>query len=374
MSFIHFFTLGFRPNYLIEGLLIGIVIAIYAFFRLSRLFSYYKISEKTSLILRIVISIFIIVCSCNVQSTATILIAYLFGVSIVVDIFGVIYKLISGKWSRIHQNGILVVVLFILIVAFSVYGLNDIQQTDYNITTDKTNESYTILYISDLHYDTIQNPSLLKENIAKMNSIHPDIIVLGGDIADEGTSKLGMEDAFKELGMLNSTYGTYFVYGNHDEQPNEHDYRNGTKPYTNDELIETILYNGIVILEDSRVKINNDLVLIGRDDAGHGNTNKRVDVKDLLKESDLSKYIIVLDHQPLDEVNNSKIGCDLQIAGHTHGGQIFPYGLVTEIQGKPNYGLYNFGEMKEIVSSGFCGWGVPIRNENPCEYVVIHIN
>ncbi|MDO5850360.1 MAG: metallophosphoesterase [Methanobacteriaceae archaeon] len=374
MNLIHFFTLGFRPNYLIEGLIIGIVIAIYAFFRLSSLFSYYNMSKKNSLILRVLISIFIIICSCNVQSTATILIAYLFGVSIVVDIFGTVYKLISGKWLKIHKNGLLVAVLFILIVAFSVYGLNDIQQTDYNITTDKTNESYTILYISDLHYDTIQNPNLLKENIAKMNDIHPDIIVLGGDIADERTSKESMKEAFKELGKLNSSYGTYFVYGNHDEQPNERDYIDGTKPYTNNELISAIEDNGIVILEDSKVKINNDLILIGRDDAGHGNTNQREDVKDLLKTSDLSKFIIVLDHQPLDEVNNSKLGCDLQIAGHTHGGQIFPYGLVTDIQGKANYGVYSFGEMKEIVSSGFCGWGIPLRNENPCEYVVIHIN
>ena len=78
MSLIHLFTLGFRENYLIPGLIIGIIMASYAFIRLSYLFSYYGISKRNSLILRSICSIFIIVCSANVQSTVTLLIAYLF--------------------------------------------------------------------------------------------------------------------------------------------------------------------------------------------------------------------------------------------------------------------------------------------------------
>ena len=94
----------------------------------------------------------------------------------------------------------------------------------------------------------------------------------------------------------------------------------------------------------------------------------------MLNNTDSESFIILLDHQPLDEKNNSENGADLQISGHTHGGQIFPYGLVKELQGEYTYGKYQIGNMIEIVSSGLCGWGIPLRNEAPCEYVIININ
>lgn len=203
-----------------------------------------------------------------------------------------------------------------------------------------------------------------------MNAVHPDFIVLGGDVTDEGTSRESMIKVFEELGTLNSTYGTYFIYGNHDRQPKVGDYRDGTKPYSNDELVSVIKKNNIKILEDDSVVINNDIVLVGRKDAGHGNDIKRASIFDLVNDN---KFVLVLDHQTLDECNVSKVA-DLMISGHTHGGQIFPYGLVTDLSGKPNYGLYSYGTMKEIVSSGFCGWGIPLRNECPCEYVVVKVN
>lgn len=377
MSLIHLFTLGFRENYLIPGLIIGIIMASYAFIRLSYLFSYYGISKRNSLILRSISSIFIIICSANVQSTVTLLIAYLFGCSLLVDIIGIAYKLISKKGLKIHKNGILAIILFIIVIAYSAYGLSTVSETDYNITTDKTNESYTILYISDIHYDTIQDPNILVNKISEMNAVHPDFIVLGGDVTDEGTSRESMIKVFEELGTLNSTYGTYFIYGNHDRQPKVGDYREGTKPYSNDELVSVIKENNITILEDDSVVINNDIVLVGRKDAGHGNDIKRAAISDLVNNLSVSKnsgkFVLVLDHQPLDEGNVSKVA-DLMISGHTHGGQIFPYGLVTNLSGKPNYGLYSYGTMKEIVSSGFCGWGIPLRNECPCEYVVVKVN
>ena len=374
MSFIHFFTLGFRENFLLHGIILGIVIGIYTFFRLSKLFSYYNLDKKVSIIARTVIAIFFFFCCFNVQSTATILIAYAFGSSVVADIIGITYKLISKKGLKIHKNGILCLIFFILIMGVSIYGMNHIEPTEYNITTNKTNESYTILYISDIHYDTIQNPILMKNKLSAMNKTHPDLIILGGDITDERTSKSSMEEVYRELGSLSSTYGTFFIFGNHDRQPKIADYENGTKSYSNDELTAVIEENGIKILADDKITVNKDIILIGREDAGHGNTNNRLSSLELLNNTDSKSFIILLDHQPLDEKNNSENGVDLLISGHTHGGQIFPYGLVKEIQGQYNYGKYKIGNMIEIVSSGLCGWGIPLRNEARCEYVIINVN
>lgn len=72
--------------------------------------------------------------------------------------------------------------------------------------------------ITNTHYDTIQNPDVLREQIDEINALDPDLIVLDGDIVEEGTSKSSMQGAFQVLGGLRSTFGTYLVYGNHDRQ------------------------------------------------------------------------------------------------------------------------------------------------------------
>ena len=114
--------------------------------------------------------------------------------------------------------------------------MNHIDQTEYNMTTQKIgNDSYKVIFISDTHYGTIQNPQLLKDSISRINDIKPDIVILGGDIVDERTSNLEMKEVFKELSKINSTYGTYYVFGNHDTQPSQTDYENGNRTFTDTE-------------------------------------------------------------------------------------------------------------------------------------------
>ena len=112
-----------------------------------------------------------------------------------------------------HEKGVLALIIFAVIIIGSVYGMNHIELTEYTLTTHKIdNESYSIIWVSDIHYGTVQNPQLVKESISKINDLKPDIVVLGGDIVDERTSKEDMNEVFKELGQINSTYGTYYVY------------------------------------------------------------------------------------------------------------------------------------------------------------------
>ena len=176
----------------------------------------------------------------------------------------------------------------------SVYGMNHIELTEYNLTTDKIdNESYSIVWVSDIHYGTIQNPQLVKDSISKINDLKPDIVVLGGDIVDERTSKEDMNEIFEELGRINSTYGTYYVFGNHDTQPATTDYENGNRTFTDGQLNKSITDNGIKILNDEKITINDSIVLIGRSDAEWENSNNRINISKILNESDLSKYVVV---------------------------------------------------------------------------------
>ena len=380
MNLIHFFTLGFFPEYIVMGIILGILIGIYTLFRVKYALNDSNLSKNKQITISSIIAILSFLFCLNIWSMGAILIFYLFISSLIADLIRIIQKyLIKEKHLNfipiIHKKGLLAIIIFTIIILGSVYGMNHIELTEYNLTTDKIdNKSYSILFISDVHYGTVQNTQLVKDSILKMNNLKPDIVLLGGDIVDERTTKDSMQEIFEELGKINSTYGTYYIFGNHDRQPYTSDYENGNRTFTDSDLNQSIEKNRIKILNDDKITINNDFVLVGRSDAEWEDSINRTDVNEILNESDLSKYIVVLDHQPVEYEENAQEGVDLQLSGHTHGGQVFPYGMIYDLSGRLNYGEYEIKDMKQIVSSGLTGWGWPMRNEAKCEYVLININ
>ena len=380
MNLIHFFTLGFFPEYIVMGIILGILIGIYTLFRVKYALNDSNLSKNKQIIISSIIAILSFLFCLNIWSMGAILIFYLFISSLIADLIRIIQKyLIKEKHLNfipiIHKKGLLAIIIFTIIILGSVYGMNHIELTEYNLTTDKIdNKSYSILFISDVHYGTVQNTQLVKDSILKMNNLKPDIVLLGGDIVDERTTKDSMQEIFEELGKINSTYGTYYIFGNHDRQPYTSDYENGNRTFTDSDLNQSIEKNRIKILNDDKITINNDFVLVGRSDAEWEDSINRTDVNEILNESDLSKYIVVLDHQPVEYEENAQEGVDLQLSGHTHGGQVFPYGMIYDLSGRLNYGEYEIKDMKQIISSGLTGWGWPMRNEAKCEYVLININ
>ena len=88
---------------------------------------------------------------------------------------------------------------------------------------------------------------------------------------------------------------------------------------------------------------------------------------------ELSRNTELLD-KAVEELKNDAQGVDLDVSGHTHAGQIWPVGWLSELTGVLNYGEYQSGDCKVIVSSGFTGWGYPLRTEGHCEYVIIHLS
>ena len=380
MNLIHFFTLGFFPEYIVMGIILGILIGIYTLFRVKYALNDSNLSKNKQIIISSIIAILSFLFCLNIWSMGAILIFYLFISSLIADLIRIIQKyLIKEKHLNfipiIHKKGLLAIIIFTIIILGSVYGMNHIELTEYNLTTDKIdNKSYSILFISDVHYGTVQNTQLVKDSILKMNNLKPDIVLLGGDIVDERTTKDSMQEIFEELGKINSTYGTYYIFGNHDRQPYTSDYENGNRTFTDSDLNQSIEKNRIKILNDDKITINNDFVLVGWSDAEWEDSINRTDVNEILNESDLSKYIVVLDHQPVEYEENAQEGVDLQLSGHTHGGQVFPYGMIYDLSGRLKYGEYEIKDMKQIVSSGLTGWGWPMRNEAKCEYVLININ
>ena len=167
------------------------------------------------------------------------------------------------------------------------------------------------------------------------------------------------------LSLIKPTYGTYFVYGNHDK--GYFNYRN----FTNDELKETLIKYNINILEDDISLVNNDIYLIGRKDKSD---KERKDIKTLIQNIDKTKYIISLNHQPNDYLNEQN-NVDLVLSGHTHGGQLFPLGYVGLLT-KANdefYGHHKRGKTDFIVTSGISDWSIDFKTGTSSELVYINL-
>lgn len=271
-----------------------------------------------------------------------------------------------GAFSKIYRSCLIPAAVTAAFIGWGAYNMSHIVETDYTIVSDKLNSDYKVVFLSDTHYDTVQNPDVLKATIDKINALSPDAVILGGDIVEENTSKAAMQECFAVLGQLRSTYGTYYIYGNHDRQPYVQ-----TPAYTEDELAAGIEENGIKILRDTVITLGNDIVLAGREDAG--SRTGRMNGKDLLDGVSREKFIIVADHQPVETEENGRLGVNLQLSGHTHAGQIFPVGIFNHIIDGINYGRYDKNGCEVIVSSGAAGWGFPVKTEGKSEYVVVNL-
>ncbi len=266
----------------------------------------------------------------------------------------------------IYKSGAVSILITVITFVNGYINMNSVVKTEYQISSYKLANEYNIVFLSDIHYPTVQRESVLDEKINEINSQSPDIIILGGDIVDEGTTKEKMQEAFAKLGRLKSKYGIYFVYGNHDRQRYSE-----SAHYSEEELEDAIENNGIIILTEESVKINDDLLIIGREDLG--SKSDRIRCEELISDDDKLRFILVVDHQQTDFDASRAAGADLQISGHTHSGQIFPLGLIKPFFKGRVYGEYNEGSMKLLVSSGFAGWGFPIRTQENSEYISIII-
>ena len=280
-------------------------------------------------------------------------------------------KPINSKLAmKIYKSGSIALILTAMIIGYGYYNIYQIERTEYTITKKETVENdYKMVVLSDLHYGITLDKKQLSQVVQRINKEHADMIVLDGDLVDENTTYKQMKEAFNTLGKIKSTYGVYYVYGNHDQN----DYASSPN-YTKKQLASTIKKSNITILEDQTVTLNQEISLIGRKDKGDG-TNKRKSIKNLTKDLNKNNEWIVLDHQPLEYQEVQQAKCDVILSGHTHGGQVWPAGVFSRIfhLDNLNYGQKKMNQLNAIVTSGIAGWGYPIRTEHHSEYVVINV-
>ena len=220
--------------------------------------------------------------------------------------------------------------------------------------------------IADLHVGLTLDGDQFAEQCRRIAEEKPDLVVAAGDFADDDSTRSDMIKACEALGSIPAELGVYWVYGNHDR--GYFSYRD----FTAEEMAETLARCGVKVLSDETADADGHITVVGREDKGNGG---RLSAGELMKGIDPSRYVIMLDHQPNDYTAEAEAGPDLVISGHTHGGHIFPAGLVGQLTGANDrlYGTERRGNTDFLVTSGISGWGIPFKTFAVSEYVVVDI-
>jgi len=183
-------------------------------------------------------------------------------------------------------------------------------------------EGFSIVQITDIHISPTFRRAAVEEIVAVVNTLDADIVALTGDLVDGSVAQLGYDVA--PLGSINSTSGNFFVTGNHE-------YYSGVLDWIEEvrRLGLTVLMNGHVVIGRGPAR----LLLAGVTDYRGGNflASHRSDPHKALAGAPSADVRILLAHQPKSIFEAAAAGYDLQISGHTHGGQFFPWNLVVAL-------------------------------------------
>jgi len=259
------------------------------------------------------------------------------------------------------------VTMLILAFSYLVKGLiGGIKRPELNkvdvFIKDLGFDELTIVQLTDVHIGNTIGKEFVAECVERINALKPDIVVITGDLVDRKIEDV--KDDLSPLKALQSKYGTYFVLGNHE-------YYHGAEDIAAymPELNIKALLNESVIIGDKERKVN----LVGINDLQSIRFNTLpIDTYKAFENVDKNIPTILLSHQPksIDAVKANTY--DLMISGHTHGGQIFPFGFLVMLQQPFLAGLHAVTSTKQIfVSRGTGYWGPPVRVFAPSEISVL---
>jgi len=223
-----------------------------------------------------------------------------------------------------------------------------------------TLDGLSIVQLTDVHVGAFIKRRFIDALVAEANALRPDVMVITGDLVDGSVAELG--HAVAGLAALRGRYGTFFVTGNHD-------YYSGDVAWCR--YLEEL---GITVLRNRRVEIGDaggSLDLVGVDDwSGGRRLNKQgYDLELALAGRDPDRAAVLLAHQPRNFPVAAARGIDLQISGHTHGGQLFPMTALIGLGWEYSRGLYAHENSHIYVSRGCGFWGPPARIGSPPEIV-----
>ncbi|GIJ59716.1 metallophosphoesterase [Virgisporangium aurantiacum] len=215
-----------------------------------------------------------------------------------------------------------------------------------------------IALVSDIHLGPLLGRSHTRRIVDMINGVGADLVAVVGDLVDGSVAELG--PAAEPLADLESKHGSFFVTGNHE-------YFSGYA-----EWIDEVDSLGLRVLQNERVEIEG-LDLAGVNDVTGGSYRHAPDFDKALGDRDPARPVVLLAHQPIQVTEAAKHGVDLQLSGHTHGGQIQPFGALVRLEQPVVSGLDTVDGTKIYVTNGAGFWGPPVRVGAPPQVSVVEL-
>lgn len=228
----------------------------------------------------------------------------------------------------------------------------------------KALDGLTIVQVTDIHIGDILGQQFLAEMVERCNALKPDLVAITGDLVDGSVAELGSTIA--TLQGLRSRYGSFFCTGNHD-------YYSGA-----DAWCAALSRMGITVLRNRFVQVGDaggSFDLIGVDDWGARRQGYHTgyDLDAALRGRDPERASVLLAHEPMNFETVARQQLGLQLSGHTHGGQMFPFTDLVRLRWPVSRGRYDLGSSTLYVSRGTGFWGAPMRVDSPPEIVRVHL-
>ncbi len=217
---------------------------------------------------------------------------------------------------------------------------------------------FRIAVVSDIHIGPILGRAHTRRIVDTINATSPDLVAVVGDLVDGSVADLG--SAAEPLAALRARHGSYFVTGNHE-------YFSGAEQW-----VDHVRELGLVPLENARVEIEG-FDLAGVNDIAGETEGQGPDFGRALGDRDRGRAAVLMAHQPVVIHDAVEHGVDLQLSGHTHGGQLWPGNYLAELANPTVAGLERYGDTQLFVSRGAGAWGPPVRVGAPSDITVVEL-
>ena len=261
---------------------------------------------------------------------------------------------ITDYQSAKEITAISVIVVVFIAVAWGYYNavMPRVTELEFHIPKKIVRRKEIIIAAaSDIHLGTIISHSRLSKIVEKLNAMDADLVLLPGDVIDEDLGPVIKKNLGETLRKIRSKHGVFAVTGNHE-------YIGGAE-----EACAYLIEHGITMLRDEHVRVMDGLYLVGREDlsARMFNGQKRKELSEIMNGVDKSAPILLMDHQPYKLQTAAENGVDVQLSGHTHHAQMWPFNLLTQAIYEVSWGYKKKGSTHVYVSCGAGTWGPPVR-------------
>ncbi|MGE7390206.1 metallophosphoesterase [Streptomyces sp. NPDC004126] len=217
---------------------------------------------------------------------------------------------------------------------------------------------FRIAVVSDVHLGPVLGRAHTRRIVDTVNRTQPDLIAIVGDLVDGDVRDLG--PAAEPLRELRARLGSFFVTGNHE-------YFSGAQQW-----VDHVRELGLTPLENARRELPH-FDLAGVNDVQGEKEGKGPDFQAALGDRDRARASVLLAHQPIVIDEAVRHGVDLQLSGHTHGGQLWPGEYLAELANPTVAGLERYGDTQLYVSRGAGAWGPPVRVGAPSDITVVEL-